>query len=66
MNSPTNEEEEDQGEIFLDESDIIHEIAVDDEGIRYIYTHTLTRTYIRVVPDIPVFVYTHEYSYQSV
>ncbi|GFS46744.1 transducin family protein [Actinidia rufa] len=33
MNSPTNDDEEDQGEIFLDESDIIHEIAVDDEDL---------------------------------
>ena len=56
MNSPTNEEEEDQGEIFLDESDIIHEIAVDDEGILH----------IRVVPDIHKFVYTHELIYQSI
>ena len=61
MNSPTNDGEEDQGEIFLDASDIIHEIAVDDEGIRYTHTHTRTR----VVPDMPVFVYTHEYAYQS-
>lgn len=27
-----NEVEDDQGEVFLDESDIIHEVTVDDEG----------------------------------
>ncbi|GFY96488.1 transducin family protein [Actinidia rufa] len=33
MNSPTNDDDKDQGEIFLDENDIIHEIAVDDEDL---------------------------------
>lgn len=36
MNSPARSpapEEDDQGEVFLDDSDIIHEVTVDDEGI---------------------------------
>lgn len=37
MNSPNrslhDEEEDDQGEVFLDDSDIIDEVAVDEEGI---------------------------------
>lgn len=32
MNNPMPHEEDDQGEVFLDESDIIDEIAVDEEG----------------------------------
>lgn len=33
MNNPIhNEVEDDQGKVFLDESDIIHEVTVDDEG----------------------------------
>lgn len=31
MNAPTNDDD-DQGEVFLDENDIIQEIVVDDEG----------------------------------
>lgn len=31
MNAPPNDEE-DQGEVFLEEDDIIHEINVDEEG----------------------------------
>lgn len=31
MSNPDHDED-DQGEVFLDESDIIHEVAVDDEG----------------------------------
>lgn len=31
MNAPSNDEE-DQGEVFLDESNIIQEITVDEEG----------------------------------
>jgi hypothetical protein len=37
MNGPNrllhDEEEDDQGEVFLDDSDIIDEVAVDEEGI---------------------------------
>lgn len=32
MNAPTNDEEEDQVEVFLDENDIVQEIAFDDGG----------------------------------
>ena len=34
MNNPTHhdEDEEEQGDVFLDESDIVQEITVDDEG----------------------------------
>lgn len=34
MNYPSRvlEEEDDQGEVFLDDSDIIHEVTVDGEG----------------------------------
>ncbi|PKI62400.1 hypothetical protein CRG98_017206 [Punica granatum] len=31
MNSPTPHEEDDQGDVFMDESDIIHEVQVDEE-----------------------------------
>lgn len=31
MKSPVHDED-DQGEVFLDESDIIHEVTIDDEG----------------------------------
>lgn len=37
MNAPaSHEEEEDHGEVFLDESDIIQEVVIDDEGISFL------------------------------
>ncbi|KAM7531238.1 hypothetical protein LguiB_034648 [Lonicera macranthoides] len=33
MDAPTNDEEEDQVEVFLDENDIVQEIAFDDEDL---------------------------------
>jgi hypothetical protein len=36
MNGPNrsfNDDDDDQGEVFLDDSDIIHEVTVDEEGI---------------------------------
>lgn len=45
MNSASNEQEnEEQGDIFLDESDIIQEIPFDDEGTFFhpLYTHTIS------------------------
>ena len=37
MNGPNrsfhDDDEDDQGEVFLDDSDIIHEVTVDEEGI---------------------------------
>lgn len=42
MNAPSPAHDDDrveEEEVFLDESDIIHEIPVDEEGQCYIYTH---------------------------
>ncbi|KAK9272978.1 hypothetical protein L1049_003358 [Liquidambar formosana] len=33
MNSPGNDDDDDHGEVFLDENDIIHEVTVDDEDL---------------------------------
>ncbi|KAK4798892.1 hypothetical protein SAY86_024257 [Trapa natans] len=33
MSRPTPDEEDDQGEVFLDESDIIDEVPIDDEDL---------------------------------
>lgn len=41
MDSPIPPEEDDQGEVFLDDSDIIHEITVDEEGPSVYLSHFL-------------------------
>lgn len=34
--SGSHEEEDDHGEVFLDEADIIHEVPVDEEGLSFL------------------------------
>lgn len=47
MNNPIhNEVEDDQGEVFLDESDIIHEVTVDDEGFFFFFSFFSLSAYI--------------------
>lgn len=37
MNIPgLHDEEDDHGEVFLDEADIIHEVSVDEEGLSFL------------------------------
>lgn len=60
MSNPDHDED-DQGEVFLDESDIIHEVAVDDEGTLALSSSTfyfflyILNTYIAQVmcSDLP-------------
>lgn len=40
-------DEEEQGEVFLDESDIIHEVDVDEEGILF-FNHSLSYSVLNV------------------
>lgn len=56
MNAPSNDEE-DQGEVFLDESDIIQEITVDEEGSDSLFPHTFSCIFISLEVSLCICIY---------